>query len=485
MLSHYLSTQNIIIAIIILIGIIFIVVILPGSKNESNSSKKNPYKFSLKTKRGPLIFNDPFDNFLIYAGANSGKTKSIGKPILEEYIRHNFAGFIYDYKDFDLTKTANHLITKHNYPYKFYYISFTDMDRTYRTNPISPKVVKDENLFLQLIEDLLTAYLGEGSKKDEWFNGALGILKGVAITFYYEHSRICTIPHIVNYVCSAGAQRITTLLESSHYGRTLGAAFLDAKDSERTQASFLSSLTNYLSSLAFNKNIAYVLSGNDFEFNLIDPANPKLVAIANSFQIENVISPVISLMMSVSSRRFSLENKLPFVYFLDEATTFKIADFEKLPSVLREYKCSFTFITQSGAKVEKRYSKLDRSSIEANFGNQFYGKTKDVEALKNYPLIFGKEEKRKESNTRGNSKGGDSRSKTISTQREERYDSNFFTKLQAGEFVGTTAHSNMRDFHLYFKMYDDVEEPLPVVKAVMASDIKNNYLRIVSDVNEI
>jgi len=489
MLKHYLvyfTTTNIAIAIAVLLGIVVLVILLPSSKAEKQTAKKSLYKFILKTSTGgQLFFTDPFDNFLIYAGANSGKTKSIGKPILEEYIRHNFAGFIYDYKDFDLTKTANHLITKHNYPHKFYYISFTDMDRTYRTNPINPKVVKDENLFLQLIEDLLTAYMGDGSKKDEWFLGALGIFKGVAITFYYDHPRICTIPHLVNYVCSAGTERVTALLESSHYGRTLGAAFLSAKESPKTQASFLSNLTNYVSSLAFNKNISYVLSGNDFEFNLIDPNNLKLVAIANAFQIESVISPVISLMMSVSARRFTLENQVPFFYFLDEATTFKIADFEKLPSVLREYKCSFTFITQSGAKVEKRYSKLDRSSIEANFGNQFYGKTKDVEALKNYPLIFGKEEKRKISNTKGNSKGGDSRSRTISSQREERYDSNFFTNLQAGEFVGSTAHSNYKDFHLRFKMYQDVEEPLPVVKAVVKSDITNNYLRIVSDVESI
>lgn len=57
-------------------------------------------------------------------------------------------------------------------------------------------------------------------------------------------------------------------------------------------------------------------------------------------------------MVSVSSRRFTMENEIPFVYFFDEATTFKIADFEKMPSVLREYKCSFTFLTQSAAKVE-------------------------------------------------------------------------------------------------------------------------------------
>lgn len=54
---------------------------------------------------------------------------------------------IYDYKDFDLTKTAYNLTKKANYPYKFYYISFTDMEHTYRTNPIAPAIVEDESLF--------------------------------------------------------------------------------------------------------------------------------------------------------------------------------------------------------------------------------------------------------------------------------------------------------------------------------------------------
>lgn len=113
-----------------------------------------------------------------------------------------------------------------------------------------------------------------------------------------------------------------------------------------------------------------------------------MVVVSNAYQIENLISPVISLMLSISSRRFTLANKVPFFYFLDEATTFRIADFEKLPSVLREYLCSFVFLTQSAAKIEKIYGKYDRSSIESNFGNQFFGRTKDIEALKSYPLVL-------------------------------------------------------------------------------------------------
>lgn len=476
MLGTYL-----LIGIAALLLVILIVVLLPSSSKQ----KSSPYSFVLRAKGKEIRFSDPFDNFLVYGGANSGKTKSIGKPILGQYIESGFAGFVYDYKDFDLTRTAYHFVKKHNSPHKFYYISFSDMDRTYRVNPIAPNVIKDENLFLQVIEDLLLAYQGEGSKRDEWFNGALGILKGVAIRFYYEHPSICTIPHIVNYICSAGAVRLMAFLKGNHSSRMLASAFIDSEGSERTQASYLSSLTNYLGSLAFNKRISYVLSGNDFDFNLIDPDDPKIISVSNSYQIENVISPVIALMVSISSRRFTMENKIPFFYFFDEATTFKIPDFEKMPSVLREYKCSFTFMTQSSAKVERRYSKLDRSSIEANFSNQFYGRTKDVEALKTYPLVFGKEEKKRISTSTGTSRGGDNRSRTISTQKEEIYDTNFFTSLQSGEFVGSASHSNYKAFHLRFDMYQDQEEDLPIVKVVTDLTIERNYLEICQAVSQI
>lgn len=41
------------------------------------------------------------------------------------------------------------------------------MERTHRTNPIRPSVVKNETLFLQLMDDMLTAYQGKDGKRDE------------------------------------------------------------------------------------------------------------------------------------------------------------------------------------------------------------------------------------------------------------------------------------------------------------------------------
>ena len=100
-----------------------------------------------------------FSNFLVYGGAGSGKTKSIGKPLMEQYIRSGFAGFIYDFKDFDYTRTAYNLIRKHGYPHEFYYVNFTDMNRTYRFNPLDRRNIKDRTMLMQLMEDVLGALM--------------------------------------------------------------------------------------------------------------------------------------------------------------------------------------------------------------------------------------------------------------------------------------------------------------------------------------
>lgn len=61
-----------------------------------------------------LRFYYYYANFLVYGGAGSGKTKSIGKWLLQEYIRLGFAGFIYDFKDIDYTRTAYNLMKKYS-----------------------------------------------------------------------------------------------------------------------------------------------------------------------------------------------------------------------------------------------------------------------------------------------------------------------------------------------------------------------------------
>lgn len=461
-------------------------------KEEYKKKSKSVYDFSLQSENGRIDFYNPFLNFLIYGGMGCGKTKSIAKPLLAQYLKNNFAGLVYDLKDFDFTKTVFNLLLQpefKDYPFPFYNISFPDARYSSRTNPISPATITDETLFVQLIDDMLKSYVVRGGGKldnDIWLNGALGIFQGVAYRIYLDFPQYCTIPHIVLFCTQSNAKIISSFLEANPKSRGLASAFITAKDSPKTQASYLSTLTNYLSSLAFSEEIIYILSGNDFEFNLIDPMNPKLVCISNSFQKESIISPIVSLMLGVSTRQFTMTNTVPFFYMLDEATTFKIPNFQNMISVLREYKCSFSFITQSSSKIEHIYSKMEKSIIEANFGNHFYGRTRDVEAIKSYPIIFGQSEKERVSRTKGGYGERKSSSRTVSYQKENLYDPDFFTKLQPGQFVCSFSESNKNKLVTRFKMFDYEEvKPLPIIHPVSKKDISDNYGKIIKQIAAI
>ncbi len=381
-------------------------------KGGTESGKVGKALLSLHATDGTIIrYYYWFSNFLVYGGAGSGKTKSIGKPLMEQYIRSGFAGFIYDFKDFDYTRTAYNLIRKHGYPHEFYYVNFTDMNRTYRFNPLDRRNIKDRTMLMQLMEDVLGALMPPTSKQDEWYTGALGILNGVAYRLWDEFPECCTLPHIVNFVMKADTGQLQEFLK---------------------------------------------------------------------------LNDISAMVMSIASRSFSMENRVPFVFILDEMTTFKVRDFEKLPSVLREYGAAFLLLTQSGAKLEKLYSKLDRSSIEANFGNIFLGRTQDVEALKYYPLFFGKYEKEKKSTSSGSSGGGRNSSVTISTQKEEIYESKDFASLEPGEFIGMGNRSNIKGhFRKKFRLFELEEEPLPVVAFRTEKEISDNYTRILKDIERV
>ena len=430
-----------------------------------------------------IEFNYPYANFLVYGGAGSGKTKSIGKWLLEEYIRLGFAGFIYDFKDTDYSKTAWNLIKKYDYKPEFYYVSFDNLNYSSRFNPL--KVVQDRTFLMQLMEDMLLSLQSKDAKQDEWFSGGLGILRGVAYRMWDEYNEYCTIPHILALIMMATQQQLTEFLSKSELAEMMSGAFLKAAGSEKTQASYLSTLCNQIATIAADENIAWVLSGDDFDFNLIDPEHPKLFAISNNFSKNTVYSPVIAMLMSISSRQFTMQNKVPFVYFLDEMTTVKVKNFETLPSVLREYKAAFVLLTQSGAKLENLYGKLDRSSVEANFGNMFLGRTKDVEALKYYPMFFGKEEKERRSKSTGRSGASSNTSVTISSQKEDVYQGKDFSELEPGEFIGSATVANVKNFKVKFKMFQMEEEVMETTGIVTPQEIRENYANILSTVKNI
>ena len=116
----------------------------------------------------------------------------------------------------------------------------------------------------------------------------------------------------------------------------------------------------------------------------------------------------------------------------------------------------------------------------------FLGRTQDVEALKYYPLFFGKYEKEKKSTSSGSSGDGRNSSVTISTQKEEIYESKDFASLDPGEFIGMGNRSNIKGhFRKKFRLFELEEEPLPVVAFRTEKEISDNYTRILKDIERV
>lgn len=73
-------------AIVLLCLIIVVVLLVPGTDKKRKNDGQ--YRFELFADGGRRItFGNPFNGFLVYGGAESGKTKSIGKPLLEQFIK--------------------------------------------------------------------------------------------------------------------------------------------------------------------------------------------------------------------------------------------------------------------------------------------------------------------------------------------------------------------------------------------------------------
>lgn len=456
-----------------------------GQRTEKESPQSGHFYLQATNGR-KIIFRNPFDNFLVYAGANSGKTKSIGKNLLSQYIQHSWAGFVYDFKDGDYSRTTFDLVRRFNYPYHVYHANFIDLSCSHRFNILKPSILQEESFFLQLLSDVLNAFMAD-SKQNEWYLGALGLFRGVGIRFFLDYPQICTLPHIVNYITSTPNDQLEAFLKARRESQALAAAYLAAAGSEKTQASIRATLGTYLSELSSNKKVQYVLSGDDFDFNLIDPQEPKLLIVANSYQLDSLLSPIVALMINVSTRHFTLANKVNFFYFLDELTTSKVSGLEKMLSVLREYKASFILLTQSMSKIEKLYGPHDLRSIESNCSNKFFGKTLDPRAAETYVNQFARKTEEKITKTRGhNSNDSTNNSVSVSKAKENRYDPAFFMQLKPGEFCGRATNSNVKEFHIQFKQYvPGTDEHIPVVRPVLNMDIDENYQRIMMEISEL
>ncbi len=436
------------------------------STNMGSDDKRldNKDSFWFKTEDGYLNIVNPFQGVFVNGGAGAGKSASIAHPVIMQMVENGWTGIVYDFKYFDLTDVVYTAYCRKPEMFKeipLKIINFTDMKRTHRVNPLDPEYLRDEAFVEEYVTTILKNLNKEWIKKSDFFvTSAILLLKAVVIFFKNNHPDICDLPHVVCFCNNATAEQLVNSLKVDRMAKAIASSVSEAveKGAMEQVAGVLGTLKAEMQKLE-NKNFYWVTGGNDVSLNLNNPKDKRLLCLVNDQQKTETISPLISLIITVSRKMMNVKGKEKSIFLLDEAPTLYLPKIEELPNTGRSNRICAMYMGQDISQMDSMYSKDIRRNILGSLGNTFFGNATEGETLKYISEFFGKEDRIVENTSIGSSKstGSNSQSENISFNVQERHiiKPQDVASLKIGEFCGKIVARENSFYRVRFKMLKD------------------------------
>ena len=387
--------------------------------------------------------------------SGSGKTASIGNAYLHQFVRKGYCGVLYDFKFptlANVVNTALHLYGEGT-DLKYYVVNFQNPLLSHRCNPLDPAniptVAHAEEYARAIVNNLDTNTI----KHREFFaNSAIAWLAALIWFYRSEHPEYCTLPHVINTVLYPDYAHVISMLEGNPQSADMIRSIATAiqKKADKQIAGVIASLQIMVTRIN-SPEIVWVLTGDDFDMNINDSANPKLLCLGSDPGLVDTFGPVVSLMITVALKQMNRQGKRKSFVLLDEAPTLYIPKFEVIPATARENKVASVYLAQDLAQMVDMFGREKADVIVANLSNQFYGKVSSVSTAKAVSEMIGKEEQLITNHSQGSSrgsKGGRNLSHNVSTSSQERslIKPQQVMQLQPGEFIGQTVEANLPYF---------------------------------------
>jgi len=436
------------------------------STNMGSDDKRldNKDSFWFKTEDGYLNIVNPFQGVFVNGGAGAGKSASIAHPVIMQMVENGWTGIVYDFKYFDLTDVVYTAYCRKPDMFKeipLKIINFTDMKRTHRVNPLDPEYLRDEAFVEEYVTTILKNLNKEWIKKSDFFvTSAILLLKAVVIFFKNNHPDICDLPHVVCFCNNATAEQLVNSLKVDRMAKAIASSVSEAveKGAMEQVAGVLGTLKAEMQKLE-NKNFYWVTGGNDVSLNLNNPKEKRLLCLVNDQQKTETISPLISLIITVSRKMMNVKGKEKSIFLLDEAPTLYLPKIEELPNTGRSNRICAMYMGQDISQMDSMYSKDIRRNILGSLGNTFFGNATEGETLKYISEFFGKEDRIVENTSIGSSKssGSNTQSENISFNVQERHiiKPQDVASLKIGEFCGKIVARENSFYRVRFKMLKD------------------------------
>lgn len=455
--------------------------------------QKSDMSFELQGKWGQALpINHPETGIFILGAAGSGKTKSVVEPVLFKMIKKGYAGLLYDYdfysevkgNSFSLSLLAYNSILQSGQKTEFFSINFEDLSKSSRFNPIDPAFIKDrEKLSNSLKTLLLNLSPHMAQKEDFWQKNAYALLKSIIVFLDNQYPSCCTLPHAILLGLQDSAP-LMAALELDEEAKIYASPVLDAyKFAPEQFAGVIANFKVLLEDL-LNKNVFWILSGNDVPLIINDTKNPAIVALGNAPTKENFISPILSMIISTLITQMYAHDRQKSFVMIDELPTIILPQLSRVPATARKYKISTVVALQNMPQLEKAYSSVGAREVQDSFSNHFIGRG-SLTSSKELSEMIGKKEIEAVSTT----KSEERHSKTFQKKEELLLTPQEAMSLKTGEFIGRVVHKKGGFFNMKLAPSEDYGispknfKPLPEVYETI--DVEENFKAIKRDVEEI
>lgn len=468
-------------------------------ENEYSVNLPAVYRLRLKQRKSWINIINPFRGILVLGTPGSGKSYFVIRHVITQHIRKGFAMFVYDFKFDDLSKIVYNtwLRYRHLYPRApgFYVIDFDDLARSHRCNPLEPSAMTDITDAAESARTILMGLNREWIRRQGDFFVESPINFLTAVIWYlkkYRDGEFCTLPHVIELM-QMDYDSLFTLLRSEREIEVLINPFVNAylNDVMEQLEGQVASAKVAMARLS-SPQLYYVLSGNDFNLDINNPEEPKIVCMGNNPQKIQIYGAVLSLYVNRLVKLVNQRGKLKCSLIFDEFPTIYLNNMDGLIATARSNKVSTCLGIQDFSQLRKDYGREQAEVIMNITGNLISGQVMG-DSAKQLSERFGKIMQDRESYSINRSDTSISRSRQL----EMAIPPSNISGLSSGEFVGMVAdnpdckiglkafHCQIVNDHRALKSEEEGYREMEVVRKLDASMVGRNYLQIKQDVQDI
>lgn len=304
----------------------------------------------------------------------------------------------------------------------------------------------------------------------------------------YEDGRYCTLPHVIE-LAQVEYEKLFSVLSLEPEIRSLIKPFIEAYQDEVMDMldSQVASARIPLARLA-SPDLYYVLTGNDCDLDINDPAAPRVFCLAGDPPRQEALAPVLSLYIDQLNKQVNRSGKYPCALVCDEFATVRAYSTLATMATARSNNIIPILAVQDINQLRIQYSRDEADTILNIAGNVFCGQVGGETAQRisqRFPRVLQDQESVSTNSYETSISHSQQWTETITTAS--------IANLSSGEFVGIVADDpgqplEYKAFHARLVQGSRKplpNEPLPVIRNVSAAEVLRSFHQVRQDIELI